>query len=217
MASATGPTNSSEISSSDVPFAASLARVFLSTLYPTPPSRNFLRSLVTVSTSSLLNSTRTADWARVNLSLRSLMTASFSLFSTSYSPPFESAQPSGGLCLGRRHRARRALVEPRPKREPHRVAQSRRGGSCGRRFNRSAGESRFGPCCLGPGFAEPGAYIGAPGGNQLFLSTSGRSPGSEAYGPTRASYGFYRCLATISWVSSLMPGPMVVLMAIPLR
>src|SRR5678809_82854 len=175
MASATGPTNSSEISSSDVPFAARLARVFFSTLYPTPPSRNFLRSLVTVSTSSLLNSTRMADWARVNLSLRSLMTASFSLFSTSYSPPFGSAQPSGGLCLGQRHRARRALVEP-PKREPHRVAQSRPGGLYGRRLNRSAGESRFGPSCLGPGFAESGAYIGAPGGNQLFLGTSGRSP-----------------------------------------
>src|SRR4051812_9869029 len=95
MANATGPTKSSASCSRLVPFAARRAKVFLITLYSTPPSRSFLRRLVTVATSSLRNSSVIAVLARANFSDSSLMTTSFSLFNISVSPPHVT--PLGGL------------------------------------------------------------------------------------------------------------------------
>src|SRR5687768_10798050 len=82
MHRATGPVKSSAMTATDVPCAARRASVFLMTLYSTPPSRNFLRSFVTVSTSTLENSATMADLVRANFSWSSLIISSFSLFST---------------------------------------------------------------------------------------------------------------------------------------
>src|SRR5688572_2745468 len=76
-----------------------------------PLSRNFLRSLVTVSTFTLANSTRMAALPRENLSFSSLMIASFSLLSTrfhllQYAPASLDELGAGAMCLVPENRGR---------------------------------------------------------------------------------------------------------------